>query len=274
MILRTIQSIRTRIAATDERSDQVKPGELEVPCGGRTRGPGHDETSVNVVRRGGVLGSQLQPRQTGLTLGESNPSANHNGESVTAGKDPHKVYGQTVQDGTAMEATVSGDERLTVVRDGDLPKKTARISLISVAMPDAANVTSEPRKITAGSPVCSVGAIPIPDQSKCPICDGPTSRLTGGACPTCRRKMDAAMDAQMKQLADDREFQRELEEALEQLDAMPPQKLRYCECCKEPFHDDYRSVCPRHHCQLWLEGEKYRRWNAELEQSIKESIHG
>lgn len=118
------------------------------------------------------------------------------------------------------------------------------------------------------------GELEVPKIARCPICHVPTSSLTGGACLDCRRKMDAAMDAQMKQLADDREFQRELEEALEQLDAMPPQKLRYCECCKEPFHDDYRSVCPRHHCQLWLEGEKYRRWNAELEQSIKESIHG
>lgn len=106
-------------------------------------------------------------------------------------------------------------------------------------------------------------------QTKCPICDGPTSSLTGGACLTCRRKMDAAIDAQMKRLADDREFQRELGEALEQLDAMPPQKLRYCECCKEPFHDDYRSVCGKHSCQVWLEGEKYRRWDVETEAAIK-----
>ena len=201
MILRTIQSVRNRIEATDERSDRVKPGELEVP-----------KLSVSDYRqRSSSVG-------TGL--------------AVTRG-----VYEVGAPSCCKSRAEGRGYEDRKAAASETSP-------------PSAAN------------------------SSRCPICDGPASPLTGGACLTCRRKMDAAMDAQMKQLADDREFQRELEEALEQLDAMPPQKLRYCECCKEPFHDDYRSVCPRHHCQLWLEGEKYRRWNAELEQSIKESIHG
>mgnify|MGYP000959116533 CR=1 FL=1 len=242
MILRTSQSMRNRIAVTDERSDQVRPGELEVYAGGGVDGDTHHAER----RLSGVC-----PRESMDALAGSIPARQHQLLAVSHNEGADK------SDVVKVTGMVDGGDRMLLRHRGN--------SQDSITPKSAGPAHDWRAQVSVSS---------VPALAECPICHGPTSSLTGGACATCRRKMDAAMDEQMKQLAEDREFQRELEEALEQLDAMPPQKLRYCECCKEPFHDDYRSVCPRHHCQLWLEGEKYRRWNAELEQSIKESIHG
>lgn len=107
-------------------------------------------------------------------------------------------------------------------------------------------------------------------RPRCPLCKGPTSSLTGGACLTCRRKMDAAMDAEMKRLADDREFQQELEEKVEDL----PVRMKRCPSCGAEHCRPFTDLCGAAECDAWAIDGKYRRWDTELEVSIKESIHG
>lgn len=118
------------------------------------------------------------------------------------------------------------------------------------------------------------GELEVPKIARCPICDGPTSSLTGGACLACRRKMDAAMDAQMKQLAEDREFQRELDEALERLPETGKTKACAAGCGEQLNFSYWSDICGKPECVAWALGEKQRRWDAELERSIKESMHG
>jgi DNA repair exonuclease SbcCD ATPase subunit len=77
--------------------------------------------------------------------------------------------------------------------------------------------------------------------------------------------MDAAMDEQMKQLAEDREFQRELEEAAEDL----PLNMKRCPSCGAEHSRPFTDLCGSERCDAWALDGKYRRWDAETEVSIR-----
>lgn len=199
---RTVQSVRACMAATDERGDQVKPGELEVSTVTHHEGAGKS----NVVK----------PRV----------------------KQQEKANDRTLSPRSA--------EPRVVVASIEAPG-------VAVALQSESDLAKLARPRL---------------QPKCPICSGPTSPLTGGACLTCRRKMDDAMDAEMKRLAEDREFQREMEEALERL---PAGKTKACAagCGKQLAFDYWSDICGEPECVAWALGERERRWDVETEIAIR-----
>lgn len=274
MTLRAVQSIRTRIAATDERSDQVKPGELEVPKVLDSDGDG-------AARGIPLLARNVKPARCQRHGERSDRQSTH---AVKRGGKPMTVNGgefelrrppseevQTVthhEGGRKSDAVKPRVKQQEKANDRTLSPRSAEpsVAVASIEAPAVAvTLQSESDLAKSAGPRL---------QSKCPICHGPTSSLTGGACATCRRKMDEAMDAQMKRLAEDREFQRELDEALERLPETGKTKACAAGCGEQLNFSYWSDICGKPECVAWALGEKYRRWDAELEQSIKESMHG
>lgn len=242
MILRTSQSMRNRIAVTDERSDQVRPGELEVYAGGGVDGDTHHAER----RLSGVC-----PRESMDALAGSIPARQHQLLAVSHNEGADK------SDVVKVTGMVDGGDRMLLRHRGN--------SQDSITPKSAGPAHDWRAQVSVSS---------VPALAECPICHGPTSSLTGGACATCRRKMDAAMDEQMKRLAEDREFQRELEEALEQLPDTGKTKACAAGCGEQLSFSYWSDICGKPECVAWALGEKQRRWDVELERSIKESMHG
>ena len=290
MILRTIQSVRNRIEATDERSDRVKPGELEVP-----------KLSVSDYRqRSSSVGTGLAVTRGVYEVGapsccKSRPAGGPiwNAEAAApahpapAGDLPSGCSTTSLQ--SIRPAAVSGRASGAGHAVSGGPESNGgqpgspEVGRVRVKPEISANQGTPGKRVEAPQQVygwggvdrVAVGVMSVgggntqTDQSKCPICYGPTSSLTGGACLTCRRTMDAAMDAQMKRLADDREFQRELEEASEQLPNTGRTKACAAGCGEQLALNYWSDICGKPECVAWALGEKQRRWDAQTEIAIR-----